>query len=506
MSPMYERMGRLINALSAGLYERDEAVRLGLLAAMAGESLFLLGPPGVGKSLIARRLEMVFEDAKIFTYLMGRFSTPDEVFGPLSIRALKQDDRYERVTENYLPDADVVFLDEIWKASAPIRNALLTALNERVFRNGTEEIALPLKVFIGASNELPQDDETAEAFWDRFLIRLVLEPIADRVSFNALISDTSDIYRDIVPEDQKISSTEYNEVRVASAAVQIPPDIGSLLAETRERLAQMNQVSSDRRWKKIAGLLRVSAYLHGRDRVELIDCPVARHCLWNDRGSREPVFAGLDETMSAAAIASVDTDGLRQQRSDLETRIDGERFEVVEEVVVEPVLHREEYYRLLGPKKQPRAESLLIWHGDVDEAGVDPFPADVFSYDADGTLLGSDDVTAVRTGEASFTIDGVSYAIETANKTSSVTRSRDLSGEKQAALKAEADALIARIQKAVDHFSAAANQVEDAATGHLFVSRNEVSPIIDSMRAEAERLVKLRLEVERLGSDLQDGR
>ena len=245
---MYERMNRLITALMTGLHERDEAVRLGLLASMAGESMFLLGPPGVGKSLIARRLQMVFKDAKSFTYLMGRFSTPDEVFGPLSIRRLKQDDRYERVTTDYLPDADVVFLDEIWKASAPIRNALLTALNERLYRNGSQEMELPLKVFIGASNELPENDETAAAFWDRFLIRLVLSPIEDAGAFRRLVNDTSDVYADVVPENDKISREEYATFQDALLTVEVPEPVGTLLVDVRDRLrADLPRESPDHR-------------------------------------------------------------------------------------------------------------------------------------------------------------------------------------------------------------------------------------------------------------------
>lgn len=168
-----QHVSELLKAMAEGVYEKEHILAMTLLSAVAGESIFLLGPPGTAKSLVARRLKMIFKDGRAFEYLMSRFSTPDEIFGPVSISLLKSEDRYERVVDGFLPSATVVFLDEIWKAGPSIQNALLTAINERIYQNGRTTLQLPMKALIAASNELPAENEGLEALWDRFLVRMV---------------------------------------------------------------------------------------------------------------------------------------------------------------------------------------------------------------------------------------------------------------------------------------------------------------------------------------------
>jgi len=296
MNNIRERVKQLLLSMGRGAFERDEAISLALLTALGGESIFLLGLPGVGKSMIARRLKMAFKDATSFEYLMSRFSTPDEIFGPVSISKLKDSDTYERVIDGYLPTADVLFLDEIWKAGPAIQNSLLTVLNEKIFRNGKQDLKLPLKAVISASNELPAEGEGLEALWDRFIVRYVVKPIENKTNFLSLVIDQPEECE--VPEELQFSADELSEIKAEAMNVKVPIEVSELVFSIRkllieEKKKQEDNVDvnncdlvdppyvSDRRWKKIVGLLRVSAYLNGRDAVDLSDCLILNHMLWD---------------------------------------------------------------------------------------------------------------------------------------------------------------------------------------------------------------------------------
>ena len=178
MANSKERIANIIENLNDGIHEREETIAVAFLAALSDQNVFLFGPPGTAKSLIARRLSHAFETNSYFEYLMHRFSTPEEVFGPVSITELKKD-KFVRKTEGFLPQADFAFLDEIWKSSPAILNTLLTIINEKLFRNGTEVETAPLKALIVASNETPPPGQGLEALYDRFLVRLNVPPMAE---------------------------------------------------------------------------------------------------------------------------------------------------------------------------------------------------------------------------------------------------------------------------------------------------------------------------------------
>ena len=286
-----DRIEALLSHLNRGVYERETAIQLALLTAIAGESIFMLGAPGVAKSLVARQLKLAFKDARAFEYLMSRFSTPDEIFGPVSISKLKNEDKYERIISGYLPAADVVFLDEIWKAGPSIQNALLTVLNEKIYRNGDREERVPIKGIISASNELPSRGEGLEALWDRFLVRILVEGIQERGHFEDMICMVQEAGSVEPDPSLQISAEEYAECSTLIDMVSVGADILQIIHIIRCYIQRYNEKQkdpsrelyiSDRRWRKIIRLLRTSAYLNGRDAVDLMDCFLIQYCIWDE--------------------------------------------------------------------------------------------------------------------------------------------------------------------------------------------------------------------------------
>ena len=326
---MIERFKLLLREMNRGIYEKETEISLSLLAALAGESIILLGPPGVAKSMVARQLKNAFRDAHSFEYLMSRFSTPDEIFGPVSIQKLKSSDTYERAVDGYLPTADVAFLDEIWKAGPAIQNTLLTVINEKIFRNGNREMHLPLKLLVAASNELPAKGEGLEALWDRFVIRIESRPIKMEKNFRAMLLEvksslevkseerrvkkqssaaegkvnSTDLFEDTISDEQigadvSISPAEYAEWSQAIDKIGVKEEVLDAISRIRKALRAVNVDEaaerrniyvSDRRWKNIVRLLRTSAFMQDREEVDICDLLPIYHCLWQEPEERDAI-------------------------------------------------------------------------------------------------------------------------------------------------------------------------------------------------------------------------
>lgn len=288
------RFTALGEALRGRFIERDDLVDAALAALVAGQHLLIIGPPGTAKSQLAGALCAAIEGARGFDWLLTRFTTPEELFGPVSLAALEQD-RYERLTAGKLPEAHVVFLDEVFKASSAILNALLTVLEERRFHNGPRAVEVPLVTLIGASNELPEE-EALHALYDRFMLRVVVDYIEQDFRFMQLLTLGEP------PPLPTVRLAELAAARRAAAALELDGQLLRDLPTLRTRLKEQGVVASDRRWRKALGVLRASAWLGGRAKAGEADLPLLRHVLWSDPDERDAVAAALDGLVAAEQI------------------------------------------------------------------------------------------------------------------------------------------------------------------------------------------------------------
>jgi MoxR-like ATPase len=244
---------------SRGLVEREVLVELVVLAAVSAEHLLVIGPPGTAKSEAVRRVARAL-GGRYFEYLLGRFTEPSELFGPIDLKRLREG-VVETQTAGMLPEAEIAFLDEIFLGSTAILNTLLGILNERTFRRGHTQLACPLRICVGAANALPQD-EALGAFADRFLLRVFLEPVPDPRLEELLEGGWA------LQGEAFLQKASLGDIDALSAAAR-----GADLSGVRPALAHLIRLLrgagvalSDRRAVKVQRLVAAAAALAGRER------------------------------------------------------------------------------------------------------------------------------------------------------------------------------------------------------------------------------------------------
>lgn len=272
--------------LQSIIFERREEIHTMVLALLGGQHWFALGSPGIAKSLLIEQMVKRIgglSDEEFMNILLTRYSQPEEVFGAPNVKALTEG-RYERVTKFMLPEAKIAFLDEIFKANSAILNALLRAMNERRFRNGSEDAKIPLMSLFAASNELMESDELA-AMWDRLHFRHHIQPIRGASEFIAMLNlelpdDTEKI---VTLDDIAQAQTEIEKIT-------IPEEVFLALLKLKADLLDENIFVTDRRWREAIRAIKCETWYNGRNITIKDDTRPLKHMLWSDVDHLKVVF------------------------------------------------------------------------------------------------------------------------------------------------------------------------------------------------------------------------
>lgn len=291
MERAVEKLRKIREELKGDFFERDEVIEGALCALLSRSHILLIGPPGTAKSLLAHEICSRIQGARYFQWLLTKFTTPEEIFGAVSLRGLENDE-YRRVITGKLPEAHIAFLDEVFKASSSILNTLLTIMNERIFYNGTEVVRVPLITLFGASNELPSEEDELEALYDRFLLRYVVDYIREDFRFLKMLQK-----EDTSKEKTLITLEELNECQSDMLKVSVPSHILKLIARVRAELRKKGIVLSDRRYKHSVLVLKAKAYIEGKKEVGEEDLSILENVLWRSPSERSEIQAVLHQSI-----------------------------------------------------------------------------------------------------------------------------------------------------------------------------------------------------------------
>ncbi|MDP2342271.1 MAG: AAA family ATPase [Deltaproteobacteria bacterium] len=286
--------------LKSRFYERDVVIDALLASLVARTHLLLLGPPGTAKSAVVNALTASIDGANAFSWLLTKFSTPEEVFGPVSLSGL-QHDKFKRITTGKLPEAHVGLIDECFKASSSTLNALLGIVNERVFHNDGV-VACPLITLVGCSNELPDDDESLEALFDRFLFRAWVDYLADGGNIRLLMALGS-----VTSVPATISIADLEWCSMAAESVVVSDAILDVLLAVKRKTESHGFRASDRRWRSLVGYLRAWAFVQGDAEVtdeHVVD--VLPDCLWREPKDRVAIAAIVSSVANPSAARATE--------------------------------------------------------------------------------------------------------------------------------------------------------------------------------------------------------
>ncbi|MBC8409900.1 MAG: AAA family ATPase [Rhodobacteraceae bacterium] len=279
---MVNKLHVMEDALNKFFIEREDEVHGLSLALLSGANTLFIGPPGTGKTLLVNSWAQLINNNTHFSWLLHKFMTPDELFGPISLEGLKNE-RFVRNTKNKLPEATTCFLDEIYKCNAGSLNALLSVLNERLFHNDGEETRIPLMSVIGASNELPEESDNLDALDDRFSLRYYVRPVKEHGSKIKMYNNA-----DTFSADKMVSLDEITKMRKEVATVEVPDSIADIVVGLISSLRGEGINITDRTFKNSRRLLQAEAYYNGKDTVDEACVELLCHSFWRDE-KQQPI-------------------------------------------------------------------------------------------------------------------------------------------------------------------------------------------------------------------------
>ena len=286
----------IMKEIAKPFVSREEEAKVIVLALLTKEHAVLIGEPGTAKSALIRRAAQIL-NMKYFMYLLTKYTEPAELFGPLDINALKEG-KYVRITSNKLPEAEIVFLDEIFRANSAILNTLLTIMNERVFYDGYTEIKVRLWSLFGASNEVPEDPEL-EALYDRFLLRHYVKPVTDD-QWRELLRAAWSIEKEGYPKPSIVVDRETLEkLHRKIFEVDLSP-IEHKLLKVLSVLESKNIHLTDRRKGKALKAIAAHALINGRLKATEEDLMVLKFIAPHDIDDFEKVHIILSEELKTA--------------------------------------------------------------------------------------------------------------------------------------------------------------------------------------------------------------